>query len=321
MSSKGPNFSPEEDYALAKSWVSASQSTSDMKSEQFWAEVLKRFNSQEGVMGNRTSGSLETRWRTVSRVSQKYLAADKTYRSVMHSGETEEDIRRNVMKVYREQNKYKDKGVLRTPGVIKFMDAVWLLSKYPKFSTRVGGSSKSAQGSVPGGAIVIADDIEGIGEDGSGNIGMGKPSESRPKGVKKRKIEEKREQGTSKVASSVEKMAQALKQAAIDKRRTASLALQFEIMKSMPMSDAERYSKMESLRMEAAAMYGVESAHESPSVVQRQPVQSSNGGSSSLMSAPSGLVRGPNSSSFHLYSERDDASNAIETDDGSNLTN
>ena len=78
MSAKSRNISPSEDIILAKSCVSVSQTTSNMRAELFWSEIHKlyqRKNSPTAIP--RTSGSLETRLLTLSRVTQKYLAAEK----------------------------------------------------------------------------------------------------------------------------------------------------------------------------------------------------------------------------------------------------
>lgn len=81
----------------------------------------------------------------MQRVAQKYLAADMLYRANIPSGETEEDARANVMTLYREGNKTKDKhGQYKAAPVIKFIDAVRFLSSNPKFSTFVGGGSAAA---------------------------------------------------------------------------------------------------------------------------------------------------------------------------------
>ena len=125
--------------------MSVSERIANLKAEMFGVEVHKRYMKHSaGTVHTRTVSSLETRWRTLSRVTQKYLAAEKLYRSSMaHSGECEEDALRNIMALYCDTNNYKDKGVLRTPGPIKSMEAVLYLSKIPKFSMKVGGGGSS----------------------------------------------------------------------------------------------------------------------------------------------------------------------------------
>jgi len=44
-SSKGPNFTPEEDLSLAKAWISGSETTTDLNSEAFWKAVLVNYRT------------------------------------------------------------------------------------------------------------------------------------------------------------------------------------------------------------------------------------------------------------------------------------
>ena len=318
MGSKGPNFNAAEDLALAKAWVSASENTTNKKAEDFWIDVLKRFEIQNVTNHMRTSGSLETRWRTLNRTTQKYLAADKLYRSSkVQSGECEEDIKRNIMTLYCETNKYKDKGVLPKPGPIKFMDAIFYLGKVPKFSMKIGGGSSTAAGYRPFHNVKKdMDDIEEESNHVGGNIGFANPSLDRPRGIKKKKQEGRMEHSSHQVARSVDKMASVLATAASDKRKAASLSLQLEIVKSTPMCASEKRKILELLRRDAEQMFQAEESGDTGPVgsisaiekgvpvldtVHVDASRSINLVSSSLHSAPSFLVTGPNSSSFQQF--------------------
>lgn len=208
-----------------------------MRSKLFWSEVLKRSASQTLKSATRrTSASLEASLRTLTRVTETYVAADKLYRSSKaHSGECEDDALRNIMGLYREKIKYEYKGVFRTPGSIKSMEAVLFLSKILKFSMKVGGGgSASVEEDMPGNREKRMDE-DGVAkkpdiESGKrGNIDMEKPSTNRPAGVTKRKQAEKCESGTQHVARIVEKMATVLETAVADERWAASFGLQLEI--------------------------------------------------------------------------------------------
>jgi len=131
---RGPSFTPEEDAALARAWIATSESTTDLKADEFWHAVPARFQVQPEFYRERSSTSIESRWKTLSRVTQKYLGAEKQFRSCTPSGESEEDTLQNVMELYCCQNKYLDKGVRRNPRPIKFMQTVRILSACPKFS-------------------------------------------------------------------------------------------------------------------------------------------------------------------------------------------
>ena len=211
---------------------------------------------------------------------------------------------RNTMALYCDTNKYKDKGVLRTPGPIKSMEAVLYLSKIPKFSMKVagGGSSLSLlpnSESVQNGTT--EDDVfgrGGLGDGKVGNISMNEPFASRPLGMKKRKKEEKSENGAQRVARSVDKMAWALESAANDKRRAASLGLQLEILKSTPMSSDEKRKMLDALRSDAASLFRKQNVKSKLNTPCRTAVYAS-----TLGTAPSYVVKGPISSSFQQLSD------------------
>ena len=157
------------------------------------------------------------------------------------------------MALYCSTNNYKDKGILQTPGPIKSMDTVHYLSTIPKFSMEVGGSSAAPRVALGKGNGIDRKDVDGGGDkrglyigDG-GNISMDEPSTGHSKGWKRRKQEEKGEKGAQPVARSVDKMASALETAATDKRKTAALALQLEIVKSTPMPDSEKRTMLDTL--------------------------------------------------------------------------
>lgn len=80
---------------------------------------------------------------------QKYLAADKLYRSRIPSGEVEADTLANIMMLYRKTNRVKTRDGLRDAPVFKSVAAAILLGSCPKFSTEIGGSSASSRGYRP----------------------------------------------------------------------------------------------------------------------------------------------------------------------------
>ena len=239
------------------------------------------------------------------------------------------------MTLYCGTNKYKDKGILRTPGPIKSMDAVHYLSTIPKFSMKVGGSSAAPRVALGKGDGIDGKDVDGGGDkrglymgDG-GNISMDEPSTGRPKGWKRRKQEARGETGAQRVARSVDKMASALESAATDKRKAAALALQLEIVKSTPMPDSEKRTMPDTLRRDAAALF--RSTHPIQDVRKPQVAQtaspildgpqtsSTDRGSASLPSAPSFVVMGPNSSSFQHFPDEGQGESP-DTDTGPGLT-
>ena len=136
---KGSNFTPADDMVLADAWIEATRITMEQNTETLWDNVRTRFNSNPAAKYPRTNASLKNRWAMVQRVTQKYMSADKIYRSRSPSGETEEHIREHVMKYYRERNRVTKDGVKKLAAPIKFIRIVEKLAEHPKVSAAVGG--------------------------------------------------------------------------------------------------------------------------------------------------------------------------------------
>lgn len=264
MLTKRRSFPGAGDYKLAMACVSVSESTANLKAEMLSMEVHKRYSKQSpGTTHKRTVATLETRWRTISRVTRKYLTADKLYRSSMeYFGECGEDDLRNIMALYGDNNKYKDKGVLRTPGPIKSMEAFLYLTNVPKFSTKAGcrGSSfcllPKIEGVQNGSKEDDVLDREGLGDGKDANISMYESSASRPLGMRKKKKDEKSENGAQCVARRVDKMPLLLESAANEQRRAASLGIPLRILKRTPMQSDELRRMPDALRSDAASLFG-----------------------------------------------------------------
>ena len=104
----------------------------------FWEAVHSAFLSQEiKIYSERTAESLRSRWGTLERLVQKYLAAKSVYLSKPVSRETSCDAAQNVMRLYCSGNKRKDAyGVLRDGPVLKSMRAVDVLRRCPNFGAQ-----------------------------------------------------------------------------------------------------------------------------------------------------------------------------------------
>jgi hypothetical protein len=96
-------FSAGEDLALAGTWISATNEIDDKRQSEFWNEVARTHNTQPETEGKqvRSSKSTRSRFNTLQGIAQKYISADKIYRATPRSGETQEDVRRSVMHLYR----------------------------------------------------------------------------------------------------------------------------------------------------------------------------------------------------------------------------
>ena len=237
---KGTNFKPSEDLILATCWAATSQQTAEQNSETFWANVAKAYNSHSNTTTSRCSASLKCHWKIVQRLPKKYLAAQKLYIANIPSGENEDYIKANVMSLYRERNPTTDKDGKKKPAApIKFVEAVDLLAKHPKFSNRVGGSSLCSPSTsvlmATSGRDSSADSLDqgsastGQTEDVStgqiGNIDVHRPSLSRPVGVKRQKAADAAEKGVYKMAKSIDGITRAINQSTKAKLMASSMAI------------------------------------------------------------------------------------------------
>lgn len=121
-------FDSDENLALERSWVHASEQSFDCRNEIFLDNVYVTFQEQPEFNRERTAGSLERRCRVIKRISQKYIAAEKLYRSKIPSGEKESETLDNIMELYRDKNKVHGK----LAAVTSFMGALRLFSAFPR---------------------------------------------------------------------------------------------------------------------------------------------------------------------------------------------
>ena len=215
----------------------------------FWERVKDAFIRQPEVGSHREKRSiysLKSRFGYISKVAQKYLQADKLYRSQRPSGETEEDTQEAVMKLYQHRNKEKKNGKIREPPVIKFLDAVFLLSECPKWSGKVGGSSREALGYRYG----ASSSNSGL-ETGSSNamhagiVPSFKPSQSRPTGIKKTKSKMYEDCDKDRIIHAIQEMNN-VHQLALKGNDDAQLyRLQIHAVSQMRLSDEDRNRRIQ----------------------------------------------------------------------------
>lgn len=91
----------------------------EQNADTFWITFAAIYAKKPKCFRLRTHNSLCSRWTTVVRTAQKYLAADIPYRSAIPSGEIEEDTLTNVMTLYRNNTSLSTKKscVLQAPFV------------------------------------------------------------------------------------------------------------------------------------------------------------------------------------------------------------
>ena len=261
MGGRGSNFTPEEVFALAKAWVYVSKQVDEQNADTFWSSVASKYAElpEAEPMVHRSANSLRCQWTTVQRSAQKYLAADSLYRANIPSGEIEEDTKANVMELYRQKNRVKNrKGELKPAPPIKYLPAVWLLSKEPKFSQKYSGSSEENNGYR--GALgsrtsrngmrsremsqdEVCPDLSGTELEDETGEGLerqspdvvdganGRPkSSARPIGVKKRKYSERKENALSRA---IDSFASLLKKSSAQRSKTFALTLKVKIVQMM----------------------------------------------------------------------------------------
>eukprot|EP00171_Calliarthron_tuberculosum_P020168 IDg20168t1 len=139
MVGRGGSYSPEEDTALARSWVSVSTQHDEQNAIEFWGSVASIFVDQPEVDAPRIGESLRCCWGTLQRIVQKYLAAERQCEKNPVSRETSEDVKAKLMRLYRARTKKADKtGVVREDPPLRSVGAVDILLPVPKFSGVVG---------------------------------------------------------------------------------------------------------------------------------------------------------------------------------------
>lgn len=97
------------------------------------------FKQQPEYETERNEGSLKTLCCTLQRWIQKYLACERYCQNYPVSGETSEDFKVRVMRLYRARTKITDKatGNERDGPSLRSLEAVQVLRHIPKFSGTV----------------------------------------------------------------------------------------------------------------------------------------------------------------------------------------
>eukprot|EP00171_Calliarthron_tuberculosum_P000646 IDg646t1 len=110
MVGRGGSYASDEDTALARCWVATSENHDEQNAAKFWGTVEIAFHQQPEFEQSRTAESLRSRWGTLQRSVQKYLAAERLYLSKPVSGETHDDVCANIMRLYRSRTAKVDKN-------------------------------------------------------------------------------------------------------------------------------------------------------------------------------------------------------------------
>lgn len=92
-----------------------------------------------------------------------------------------------------------------------------------------------------------------------GNIGMSKPSRFRPTGVKRQKADDSVEAGAYKMAKSIDRVSRAIEESTKAKLVDSALAIQFKIVKSLPISGEEKEVRMKKLLLKASTLDSIDS--------------------------------------------------------------
>ncbi|EHS64019.1 uncharacterized protein PGTG_22017 [Puccinia graminis f. sp. tritici CRL 75-36-700-3] len=102
---RAPNFSPEEDEQLAKSWTVISEdaiTSNNQSKDVFWERVVEDFNMSTSGPRRDDSG-LSTRWKALQKSVLKFGAIYDRLKNNPASGSTPEDWLINARQLYYEQ--------------------------------------------------------------------------------------------------------------------------------------------------------------------------------------------------------------------------
>lgn len=243
---RGASFLPAEDAALARCWVSTSGMHDEQNGPDFRDNVAEAYNMQpEAAERSRVPGSQHSRWQTLNKIIQKYLAAERLSRSQPVSGETEEEVLQNIMVLFRRRTRYKDRnGVWRDGPILKSMGAVQVLRSSPK-STAPGGTPETCPldspppfeaspspypASSPETGATIDPTSSTPETEAAAAVPSVCPSTRRHVGVKKSKKIDKRGEGNSALAA----IANALEEGSRRKSESKKMQLRFNCFNSLP---------------------------------------------------------------------------------------
>ena len=109
--------------------------------------MREAFQKQESkTYRERSSESLRSRWGTLQRNVQKYIAAERVYLSKLVSGETSLDAEPNIMKLYCSHNRRKDAyGIVLGGAPLRSLEAVAVLRDCPKFGAKSESNSQNSE--------------------------------------------------------------------------------------------------------------------------------------------------------------------------------
>jgi len=262
----------------------------------FWEKTADTFKTQPEVFRARSAASLRSRWSVLQRVVQKYLSADKQYRSSIPSGEVEEDTVACVMKLYcgtiQVANKFGEK--VDAP-VFRSVEVALPLADFLKFSPIIGWPSSTNLGYRPvsmeaggGGGTAGGDgaravehvdreeieknnsDDQGAGATLAAAVPMQSPNKGRPMGTKRQKglndTEYKSVRGISAIAKYVDGVKRVLASSSENKTKMAGLSLEAKLVELMAEGPAQQRAVHElmletkTLRAQSAARGGGEDA-------------------------------------------------------------
>ena len=133
------------------------------------------------------------------------------------------------------------------------MGAVRFLSQCPSFSACVGGGSRKARRCKPASNKDSESTVD------AGNISIERHLSRRPSGSKKCKIEEKTEATTSKVTRSVDSMSVELRSSSRAKSDAASIMLELEILRRMPLPSSVMEAELRALKAKAVNLHSTAS--------------------------------------------------------------
>ena len=108
---KGKSYLPEEDVALCRAWIRASENPitgSEQKAETFWRSVYARFcgygpedaSKAEGTWNDRNVNALRHHWAQISREVGKFGGIYQRVIAAHPSGKNDEDLIKDALQVY-----------------------------------------------------------------------------------------------------------------------------------------------------------------------------------------------------------------------------
>lgn len=204
LSREGKKFSPSEGLKLAKVWVRQSENGANQNEPKMWEDIVKFCSFHIGF--RRTPPSMKSKWHSLQRDEQVYLAAQRNAMSNLGSGVIMYDCKALTMKLHYSPFERKDKNGNDTFALyFHYLELADFLTKQLNFYATRWEKGSLHDNAVRRKRTHISDDYEGSSalSDDDDVTGMDAWRRKKGKGIKVRKREVNEKARNAEVAKEI----------------------------------------------------------------------------------------------------------------------